>query len=170
MIPGKLKNIIYSKRIRKALGNKALGPDGNSGKIGLIIDAENFKYKRGLTDLYKLIEIKKNSFKIVICGTPSEIPDDLKADILIAAEVSISGEFKAKAIKNFLQEDFSFLICHFSEKNKIGSLLAAETKASVKIGNSPDEYGIYDVEVQTEQIDVFQQEVLKYIKILKKNN
>lgn len=170
MISGKLKNIIFSKRIRKALGNKALGPNGYSGKIGLIIDAEKLSDKRELTELYKFSGIKKESFKVVICGTPSEIPDELKADILIPAEVSISGEFKAEAIKNFSQEDFSFLICHFSEKNKIGSLLAAETKASVKIGNSPDEYGIYDVEIQTKQIDVFQQEVLKYIKILKKNN
>jgi len=152
------------------LNKEASSSNGNSGKIGLIIDAENFQSKRGLTDLYKWIGIKKESFKIVICDIPAEMPDELKADILIPREVSISGKFKAEAIQGFLQEDFSFLICYFSEKNKIGSLLAAETKASVKIGNSPDEYGIYDVEVQTKSIDVFQQEVLKYIEILKKNN
>lgn len=170
MISGRLKNIIYSKKISRALKKRTSLSNGSSGKIGLIVDAKNFQSKRGLTEVYKLIGIKKEYFKIVICGTPAEIPDDLKADILLPREVSISGAFKAEAIRNFSQEGFSFLICHFSEKNKIGSLLAAETKASVKIGNSPDEYGIYDVEVQTRELDVFQQEVLKYIEILKKNN
>ncbi|MCB7479665.1 DUF6913 domain-containing protein [Christiangramia sediminis] len=170
MISGKLKNIICSNRIKRHLRKEAFSSNRNSGKIGLIIDAENFQSKRGLTDLYKLIGIKKESFKIVFCGIPAEMADELNADILIPREVSISGKFKAEAIRNFLQEDFSFLICYFSEKNKIGSLLAAEANANVKIGNSPDEYEIYDVEVQTKGIDVFQEEVLKYIEILKKNN
>lgn len=170
MITGKLKNIIYSKKIRTTLDNQGSPVDKTSGKIGLIIDAENFNSKEKLIDLYKLIGIEKENFKIVVFGAADKFPEKLEADFLLKKEVSITGEFIAESIRNFTKEKFNFLICHFSENNKIGCLLAAETSASVKIGNSPDEYGIYDVEVRTDDLEIFQQEVLKYLKILKKDN
>jgi len=167
MISGNLKNIIYSKKIKKALDAKASSFNGGSGRTGLIIDAENFDSKLELTRLYNLIGIKEACFKIVVCGVSNKIQEDIDAAILDPKEVSVSGNFKSEAIRDFSKEPFDFLICYFSKKNRIGSLLAVESQATFKIGNSPDDYGIYDVEIKAKNTEVFQQEVLKYLKILK---
>ncbi|WP_157718023.1 hypothetical protein [Gramella sp. MAR_2010_147] len=165
--------MIYSKKIRSALNNGYSFLNGNSGKVGLIIDAanaEDLKGKRNLQELYKLMGIKKESLRIVVCEASVENLKDMDVDILNKKDVSVSGNFKSETIQAFSQKNFDFLICHFSKKCNVGSLLAAVTSASVKIGNAPDEYGIYNVEVQTSEIGVFQQEVLKYIEIFKRNN
>jgi len=170
MIADRLKNILYSNKIKRTLSEKAVLSDASSGKIGLIIDAESFDSKQGLTGLYKSLGVKKSDFKIVIFGHSEIIPLSLEIDFLRPKEVSVSGCFKVEAIRDFAKGKFDFLICYFSEKSKIGYLLAAETNAAIKIGNSPDAYGIYDVEIQTKEINAFEQEVLKYIKIIKNNN
>lgn len=168
MISGNLKNIIYSKKIKKALSAKASSFNGDIGKTGLIIDAENFDSKREFTTLYNSFGIKEACFKIVVCGASNKVPEDIDVAILDPKEVSVAGNFKSEAIRDFMKESFDFLICYFSKKNRIGTLLAAESHANFKIGNSPDDYGIYDVEIKAENTEVFQQEVLKYLKILKK--
>ncbi|WP_148264586.1 DUF6913 domain-containing protein [Christiangramia forsetii] len=165
-----MKNIIYSKKIRKSLAESAFSFEGNLGKTGIIIDAESFASNQELTTLYNFIGTKEGCPKIVVCGTPDKISEDIDAVILDPKEVSVSGNFKAEEIRSFSKEPFDFLICYFSKKNRVGSLLAAESQVKFKIGNSPDEYGIYDVEVKANTMNVFQQEVLKYLKILKKNN
>ncbi|MDR5589777.1 DUF6913 domain-containing protein [Christiangramia sp. SM2212] len=170
MISGKLKNIIYTKRINKALKGNHIPSKMNSGKIGLIIDAENVENKAKLFEIYRESDFRKDDLSIVICGTAEAISDDWNAAVLDTKEITVSGDFKSESIKSFSSEKFDFLICHFTKRSKTGSLLAAETKACVKIGNSPDDYGIYDVEVHADEIEIFQQEVLKYIEILKKNN
>lgn len=170
MIAGKLKNIIHSKKIRRSLLNGRLSREGNSGKIGLIIDDEKFESGQKLIELYKFPGINKIDFKVVFCGNSDKIPENLEADVLTIKDISLLGDFKTESIRRFASEDFDFLICYFSENNTAGYLLAAESLANIKIGNSPDSYGIFDVEIHAKKIDVFQQEVLKYLKILKKNN
>lgn len=166
----KLKSLIYTKRIRRALGKKVFSNSGNSGKAGLIIDAENLESKWKLTDLYKDLGVNRENFRIVVCGNEIELPETIDADFLKSKEVSITGDFKSERIKDFANDRFDYLICYFTEKNIVGSLLAAETNASVKIGNKPDEFGVYDLEIDSKDVVIFRQEMLKYLKILKRNN
>ena len=169
MISGRLKSILYSRKIRRILGTKTSSSNAASGKAGLIIDAEDFDNKWKLAEFYRLAGIKKENFRVIVCSSAENSPEIPCADTLFPGEVSMKGDFKAAAIRDFAEEDLDFIICHFSE-SIIASLLTAVSKAAVKIGNSPDEYGIYDVEIDAADIDVFQQEALKYLKILKKDN
>ena len=170
MISGKLKSYFYTKKIRGATAANRIAFDEYSGKAGVIIDAENFDEKWKLSEFYKLVQLKKEDFRIVVCGSRDSLPEDLDADVLDPREIGLMGEFKCEAIKGFSEEGFDFLICHFSGNSIAAVLLSAVTGAGVKIGNRPDEYGIYDVEIDSGEIEVFQQEVLKYLKILKKYN
>ncbi|MCM8570653.1 hypothetical protein NE848_14755 [Gramella jeungdoensis] len=170
MISGKLKSYFFSKKIRHALSEKSRPFNDFSGKAGLIIDAENLDEKWNLADFYRLVPLKKEDYSIAVCGSRESLPEDLDVPVLDPKEISVKGEFKSEAIRSFAEEGFDFLICHLSDKSTASVLLSAVTKAGVKIGNKPDEYGIYDVEIDSGDIEVFQQEALKYLKILKKNN
>ncbi|PTX43756.1 hypothetical protein C8P64_2289 [Christiangramia gaetbulicola] len=167
MINSKLKSIIYSRKIRKALNNKVSSDRSFSGKVGLIIDAENFEKTKRLFELYKDLGIDKKDLSIVVCGSKDEFPENSDFKILDLKEITVSGEFKSETIRGFARDRYDFLICHFSEKSQAGSLLAAVTNAGIKVGNHPDEYGIYDVEVFSNSLEDFQQEVIKYYRILK---
>ncbi|TBW26751.1 DUF6913 domain-containing protein [Gramella sp. KN1008] len=170
MISGNLKNVFYLKKIRKALGSKSDVKSEFSGKAGLIIDADNLDEKWKLTDFYELVQLKKENFYIVICGSRQNLPEDIEAAVLDSKEISLRGEFRSEEIRSFTEEDFDFILCYFSKNSVASALLSALTKARIRIGNSPDEYGIYDVEIDAREVEVFQQEALKYLKILKKNN
>ena len=169
MISSKLKRIIYSKKIRNALKNKSLLDNESLDKIGLITDAKSLENKGDLLNLHKLLELKKEDLKIVVCGSGIKL-DKPEVEVLDPKELTVSGEFKAEGIREFVQDRFDFIICYFSEKNQVGSLLAAEVYGRVKFGNKPDEYGIYDVEINSGSADEFLEEVLKYYRIFKKKN
>ena len=168
MISSNLKRIIYTKKIRRALKNKALLENESLDKIGLIIDAESLEKKPELLDFYKLLGLKKEDLRIVACNSAVDHKD--KIEILDPKEVSISGEFKSEGIKDFIQDRFDFIICYFSEKNQVGSLLVAEANGRMKFGNKPDQYGIYDLEIDSGDLDEFLEEVVKYYRIFKKKN
>lgn len=167
MISGKLKNILYSRKIRKVLDKKAPSFKTVSGRAGLIIDAEDFDDKWKLARFYRLAGISKENFRVIVCSSEENLPEIPGASILFPGEVSLRGEFRARAIRDFAEEDLDFILCYCSKSISTACLLAAVSRAALKIGNSPDEYGIYDVEIGTTDIEVFQQEALKYLKILK---
>ena len=141
-----------------------------SGRIGLILDGANIENKKPLLDLFSLLDIEKKDFKVAICGETSREIEGLEAEILRSDEISISGKFKSEAIRSFASQDFDFLICFFTRKNLAGALLAAESRAEIKIGNKPDAFSLFDVEINTADVEEFQQEVSKYIGILKNRN
>ncbi|MGA8853115.1 MAG: hypothetical protein WB492_02950 [Christiangramia sp.] len=168
MIISKLKSIIYSKKIRKALKNKAGQGAGNTGKVGLIIDAKDLDQKLKLANLKEVAGFSNEKIQVVVCGEPKDMPQDLNAEILEKKDVSLSGEFNKEAIRKFTEERFDFIIGHFSDQSILGELLVAKSNAIFKIGNKPDDFGIYDVEIDAQEIGVFQQELIKYLKILKR--
>ena len=167
MITTKLKNIVFSKKIRKAINNKASLDRGISGKVGLIIDAENFENFKELSVIYRKLGLKKEDFSLVVCGSAHLLPENMDADFLDPKEITVSGEFKSERIRDFARDRYDFLICHLSEKNQAGYLLAAVTNAGIKLGNHPDEFGIYDVEIFSDSLEEFQHEVIKYFRIFK---
>lgn len=170
MIPARLKSIVYSRKIRKALKNKARDKQENTGKVALIIDAETFSVNRNLLEIFNLLELKKKDFSAVICGNVDVGIDTTGFEILNDKDISISGEFRSEGISNFLLSSYDLVVCYFSSKNQAGLLLASECKADIKIGNAPYVFGIFDVEINTLELESFQQEVLKYYRILKNKN
>ncbi|MCP9199741.1 hypothetical protein MKO06_07485 [Gramella sp. GC03-9] len=169
MIGSKIKAKLLPGLIRKAKKANARPLVSGSGRIGLIVDAKDLEKKSGLLKIHDLAGYPKKDCKLVICGSRKEIVDVNFPVILDPSEISIGGKFESEDIRNFIATEFDFLICNFSESCLHGMLLAASSKVSVKIGNSPDEFGVFDLEIEAENPDVFQQETLKYIEIFKKN-
>ncbi|MDX1761608.1 MAG: hypothetical protein R3218_05585 [Christiangramia sp.] len=168
MIPAKLKQTIYSKRIRKAINGRVKNSNSGNGKIGIITDAEDTGEIRSLLKLSEELGFKNSKLKLVLSGTEAEIPGNVNGIYLNPKEVSISGKFRSEEIKSFAAENFEILICYLREKQNPGLLLAAESKASLVFGNSPDDFGLYDVEIKTGGIEDFQQEIKKYYRIFKR--
>lgn len=168
MVSSKLKNIFHSKKIRKTLKKREFPAVGNSGKIGLIIDSKDLDSAGSLLEIYKDLEVEKGDFSIVVCGETNLDEKRINAEILKPDDLSVSGNFKSEKIRDFADGHFDLLICYLGKRNLAGTLLAAETKATKKFGNKPDEFGVFDVEISAANISEFQQEVIKYYRIFKR--
>ncbi|MCH4824192.1 hypothetical protein ML462_13520 [Gramella lutea] len=168
MVSSKLKNVFHSKKIRKTLKKREFPSERNSGRIGLIIDSGDLDSANFIFEIYKDLEIEKGDFRIVICGEVNPEIGEIDADVLRPDGISISGNFKSERIRDFAGTHFDLLICFFGKKNLAGILLAAETMATKKFGNKPDEFGVFDVEISAINIAEFQQEVIKYFRIFKR--
>lgn len=139
-------------------------------KAGLIIDAESLKLVKEYISFFEEAGIRKENLKIIICDLKEEIPSELDADILNTEDISLFGKFKAEAIRAFTESSFDFLICDFDKNYYSGALLVASSKASVKIGKKEDVFNIFDIEIDARDTKIFQQETLKYLKILNYTN
>ncbi|TRO67006.1 DUF6913 domain-containing protein [Christiangramia sabulilitoris] len=167
MFSSKIKSITCNRKIRKALRDRQYSARGNNTRVGVITDLADL---RSFSGFYKDLGIKTEDFSVVVCGSIAEQGIDLKNIVLDPKEISLTGEFRSEPTKAFLRQDYNLLICYFSQENRGGSLLAAETMAGKKFGNKPDHYGIYDVEIYADSICEFKEEIIKYYKIFKKNN
>lgn len=167
MIPSQIKNAFYSKKIRRTLKNRNRAHKNFDDKLGLITDINDVESLEIIAGIAGELRFKKEDFSIVLCD--SEIVSSSNLDMLHlrSKEISASGNFKSEAIRAFASNSHELLLCYFTEKNIIGSMLAAETNARLIFGNKPDDFGIYDVEITAENAKVFQQEVLKYYRIFK---
>ena len=165
MFTTKLKSVIYSRKIREAIGSRVIPGEKHTRKVGLITDQKNLVI---LGDLHKDLGINQNDFRVVSFGSETDNTGDSRALFLNAREISIQGTFRSEEVVNFSGTPYDFLICYFSEEDQNASLLAAKITAGVKIGNTPDAYDMYDLEIRADSTREFRDEVLKYYRILKK--
>ena len=167
MISGKIKNAIYSKKIRNAIKSRSRSGKSSSGKLGIITDAEDTETIKTLADIPKKLGFKTLEFNFVLCDAEAELIPGLEYITLNPKEISASGVFRSESVEEFAKGEFDLLICYFKEKQPAGTMLATKVKAGHIFGNTPDRFGAYDVEINTDNIGDFQQEVIKYYKIFK---
>ncbi|GAA4325893.1 hypothetical protein GCM10023115_39760 [Pontixanthobacter gangjinensis] len=168
MIPVRLKHAIYSRKIRKALNRKENSRENVNRKIGIITDAADGESIQKLVKLSGELGFKKEELKLVVLGANFEVSGMVKVIKLDTREVSASGKFRSQEILDFLAEEFELLVCYFSNKQELASLLAAEARSGMVFGNAPDNFGLYQVEVHAADLDIFQQEIKKYYRIFKR--
>ncbi len=163
-----LKRIILRKKISGF--SKTPSETLDTENAGLIIDAKSLRFLKDYRSLFEQAGIKKENLKIIVCDLKETKPPELDAAILNAEDISLFGKFKSEEIRNFIESSFNFLICDFDENSYLGALLVASTKASVKIGKKEDVFNIFDIEIDVRDTKIFQQETLKYLKILNYTN
>ncbi len=167
MIPLTLRTILHSRKIRRMLEERPVVKGEDTKKIGVITDV---KEPQVFADLCQIWDIAEKNFRLVHCVSEKEAQNDESVLVLHAKEVGFKGNFRSEAIRNFAGDRYDFVVCYISDTCQAGALLAAQVNAKYKIGNAPDKFGIYDLEIHSGNVREFREEVLKYYKIFKKNN
>ena len=169
MLTDKIKAMLLPRLIRQAVKSGAVVKPSGSGRLGLIIDAAVVEDQPEFLNFYKMAGYESSNFNMVVCGSRQNLNPATCPVVLDDREIGLSGKMESGYVEEFLEKEFDFLICYFSGASMPGNLLAARSKAAVKIGRAPDEFGIFDVEIQAGNVEIFQQEALKYLEILKRN-
>ena len=80
------------------------------------------------------------------------------------------GKIKNSDLESFINEPFDMMICFY--KNPVLQLnqIVASSKALFKVGISNEDERLYDliIDIELKDINIFKQELKKYLNILKK--
>lgn len=148
-------------------------PEISSNKIesvGIVVNLSEFDDFEMFRIFFE--ELKLNPNKVKIAG----FTDDPKlvefSNELLYSEKQIGwrGKIKDNGLKTFINTPFDVLISYYKDDNLELNLISALSKANFKVGISNYDERLHDLilEVDTKEIDIFKQEFIKYLTILKK--
>ena len=148
-------------------------PEISSNKIesvGIVVNLSEFDDFEMFRIFFE--ELKLNPNKVKIAG----FTDDPKlvefSNELLYSEKQIGwrGKIKDNGLKTFINTPFDVLISYYKDDNLELNLISALSKANFKVGISNNDERLHDLilEVDTKEIDIFKQEFIKYLTILKK--
>ncbi len=80
------------------------------------------------------------------------------------------GKIKNTELEAFINEPYDMLICYYKEQVLQLDLITAASKANLKVGISRTDERLYDliIDVALRDINIFKQELKKYLNILNK--
>ena len=80
------------------------------------------------------------------------------------------GKLNNLDLEAFINEPYDMLICYYKEQVLQLDFIAAASKANLKVGISRNDERIYDliIDVALKEINIFKQELKKYLNILNK--
>ena len=80
------------------------------------------------------------------------------------------GKIENTELQDFIDTPFDVLISYYNEECLELNMVTALSKANLKVGINDNDPRLYDliINIRTEYLDVFQKEIVKYLKVLNK--
>jgi len=138
--------------------------------VGIIVNADEFNNYDELLALFKSIGINQNKIKII-----TFLPDE--KETLNSWDVSFSpkdigwqGKVLGANMRTFIDQEFDALVSYYKNDDLNLNMITALSKANFKIGISSKDKRLNDfiIEVEPDQIQLFKEELSKYLKVLNK--
>lgn len=170
MLKSKLKQYYIKKKIdslSKTIRSNNFGKSQKIKSVG-IISRDNFSKQYDFSEIL-IQKFQRRNPKIYSYRKFSK--DDIKSyKHFSEKDFNWKGQIMDTSLESFLEEPFDVLICFFSKKNMYLEYAVRASRARFKVGFSEVITSLYDLEIacDTSEIDVFFDEMKKYLEILKK--
>jgi hypothetical protein len=169
-----LKRKSSQKFLERVLSKKNSFQSTNNGrieKIGCIIDAEIFNNFDAFSNLASQLDVRNYNLSIVCYHNDDSLHDSFNRNMFSDKDFGWKGSFKDPGLQQFTANEYDLLINFYDDPNKLPlQLLTAQTNASFKVGFSSLDVRLNDLVISADikNYDNFKEEMLKYLKILKK--
>ncbi len=140
-------------------------------KIGILADSRLFGSYDITRNLRQKLGISNEKHIEII------IYENLKDDfvtqhysVFSEKDFGMYGKVKASNVKSFIEDNFDLLINYCNHDSVYTNLVLVKSKAKFKVGFLDETYrDVYDftIEIEGNKVDVFNDELAKYLKILK---
>lgn len=164
----KRKSII--RKLQQENVNRSPITEGNKLRsIGIVEGTiEQFDRKK-VKDLCESLGVKDENVYFMSLVPKKAQGEDGVASLFCPKDIGWKGVFKTPHLKKFSTRNLDLLISYYTEDQLALNAVSSLTKSKFKVGLKNDHYHTHDLilEVRTEETDVFIQEVVKYLKILK---
>lgn len=145
--------------------------DGPAKSLGIIVDAKNEYALEKLRSIKDHLKIPTKDLIIFYYSANKIKPAGLEAKIFNLQDFDFKGDIIDKDLNDLSLQGVDLLITFAAENNTVAHLLTAHFKAGIKVGRFQQNAALYDLVLQTEEdADLFEEELLKYLKNIKKGS
>lgn len=157
-----INKLIDSRRVESSLKKVEF--------IGVILNLDEFDDFEAFRNLFSKLKLNPNNVKIAAFTGDSKLVESSRELLFSKKEIGWKGKIKSNELDTFLNTNFDALISYYKQDNLVLNLATAKSKSCFKIGISSVEERLNDLilDVKPKDFNVFKQELIKYLTILKK--
>ncbi len=171
MILKAFKEKSNQKYINKLLDSRKAAVNNNKVKtIAVLLNASEFHEFEVFRLYFKELGLNSPKHKIVAYTLDDKLEHNKWNTHYSPKDFGWKGKINNIELQSFLDEPFDVLICFYKKEVLQLNLIAAASKANLKVGISRSDERLYDliIDVELKDINIFKQELRKYLTILNK--
>jgi len=138
--------------------------------VGIILSLEEFKDYDKIREIFTDFGINENRIKFITYLSDKDFQLNHWDDYFSPEDFGWSGDITNIALNEFIDFKYDVLISYYRLDNTDLNLVTAKSKANFKIGISNFDQRLNDfiIDIGTEHVNVFRNELEKYLKGLNK--
>ena len=138
-------------------------------RVGILAESDLFQTYDFTRNLGSNFGLDENSFDIILYRK-SKINEELSnCSYFSEKDFSMFGKIVGEDLKKFVNKNFDLLINYCTHEDVFSEVLCVKSKAKLVAGFKSKTYDNYDISINIEsnKIDTFNEELTKYLQILK---
>lgn len=171
MILKAFKEKSNQKYVNNLLATRKSRVDNNKIKtVAVLLNANEFHEFEVFRVYFKALGLISPKHKIVAFTLNDKLEHNKWNVHFSPKDFGWKGKIKNLDLEAFINEPYDMLICFFKNPVLQLNLITAASKAKLKVGISKEDERLYDliIDVNLKDINIFKQELKKYLNILKK--
>jgi len=167
----RFKKKSIQNHINKILNSRNISVNDNKiESVGVILNLDEFNEQEDLRRFLKSIGIMENKIKFITFVTDNKLVTNSWDSYFNPKDFGWNGKIKSIELQEFISTKFDALISYYKADNLELNTVTALSMANFKIGISGNDQRLNDfiIDVKPNQINIFKQEILKYLKVLNK--
>lgn len=171
MILKRFKEKSNQKFINKLIDSrKAALSSKKIESVGIILNLNEFDDFETLRIFFESLKLNPNKIKIVGFTEDVKLVEASIELLYSEKQVGWKGKLKNNELISFINTNFDALISYYKQDNLELNLVTALSKANFKVGLSNNDERLHDLilDIDPNKFDVFRNEFIKYLTILKK--
>ncbi len=167
----KLKRRSLRKITERHVMNRDLSKVNDPVKtVGFLVDEKISKEFETFYDFYSDLELVPKDIKVFSFIEAKKKLPSLRQNQVQCKDFNWKGEMHNQNAKEFVQRDFDLLIGYYNDKNAFLDAMISQSNAKFKVGFVGADERLFDllIAVDAKNVKLFKQELIKYLKILKK--
>lgn len=163
----KSNQIFFKKTLPGILKNELKRPFNEVKKVLIFLDATADRASI-VSELTSILKISESDIKVVVFLRKLKNENESE-DIITPKDFGWYGKIDSDKIKNILTNKYDLLINYSKVDNVYLNILLLQSKAAFKVGFAHLDKRLYDLMIRCEadEIALFNEELLKYLVILK---
>ncbi len=167
----RFKKKSIQNHINKILNSRNISVNDNKiESVGVILNLDEFNEQEDLRRFLKSIGIMENKIKFITFVTDKKLVPTPWDSYFNPKDFGWNGKIKSIELQEFINTKFDALISYYKADNLELNTVTTLSMANFKIGISGNDQRLNDfiIDVKPNQINIFKQEILKYLKVLNK--
>jgi hypothetical protein len=167
-----IQNYFITKKINHNQRTKPLGKRKDVlqkvQKVALLVDEKTPFNDKYFKDLQKLMNLDDTHFHILTLKPKNSHYNEFKGNVVTTNEINWRGQIKSETYKDYVGAKYDLMIDFIYRDSLTTRLIMSDIDAILKVGYGENNSDFYNIILHVEQndIDGFNQELVKYLKIL----